>query len=71
MNGSAFRFYKYYSNLQTIMFITKKVTDEIVDVKIKQLRSIHPELAAIAQRIHEMNLKEVVNIIDGFLWSRC
>ena len=31
--------------------------------KIKQLKPIHPELAAVAERIHQMDLKETVNTI--------
>jgi len=34
-----------------------------VDWTGKQLKTIHPELAAVAERIHEMDLKETVNAI--------
>ena len=38
----------------------------MVEEKIKQLKPIHLELAAVAERIHEMDLKETVNcIIEG------
>jgi hypothetical protein len=32
----------------------------MVEEKIKQLKTIHPELAAVAEIIHEMDLKETV-----------
>jgi hypothetical protein len=35
----------------------------MVEEKVKQLKLIHPELAAVAERIHEMDLKETVNSI--------
>jgi diphthamide biosynthesis methyltransferase len=35
----------------------------MVEEKIKQLKSVHPGLAAVAERIHEMDLKETVNTI--------
>ena len=35
----------------------------MVEEKIKQLKPIHPELAAVAERIHQMDLKETVNTI--------
>lgn len=43
--------------------IEKVITNEMVEEKIKQLKPIHPELAAVAERIHEMDLKETVNCI--------
>ena len=39
------------------------LTNEMVEERIKQLTPIHPELAAVADRIHEMDLKETVNSI--------
>src|ERR1700739_620489 len=46
------------------MFIFEKaITNEMVEEKIKQLKTIHPKLAAVAERIHEMDLKETVNAI--------
>ena len=51
------------------MFIFEKaISDEMVEEKIKQLKPIHPELAAVAERIHEMDLKKTVNtiiVVDG------
>lgn len=41
----------------------KAISNEMVEEKIRQLKPIHPELAAVAERIHEMNLKETVNAI--------
>lgn len=36
------------------MFIFEKaVTNEMVEEKIKQLKTIHPELAAVAERVHD------------------
>ena len=44
--------------------IEKAITNEMVEEKIKQLKPIHPEPAVVAERIHEMDLKETVNSID-------
>jgi hypothetical protein len=44
-----------------MLVIEKAITNEMVEEKIKQLKPIHPELAAVAERIHEMDLKETVN----------
>lgn len=41
----------------------KAITNEMVEEKIRQLKPVHPELAAFAERIHEMDLKETVNAI--------
>jgi diphthamide biosynthesis methyltransferase len=46
-----------------MLIIEKAITNEMVEEKIKQLKPIHPELAAVAERIHEMDLKETVNTI--------
>jgi hypothetical protein len=46
-----------------MLIIEKAITNEMVEEKIKQLKPIHPELAAVAERIHEMDLKETVNNI--------
>jgi len=46
-----------------IIIIEKQITNEMVEERIKQLKPIHPELAAVAERIHEMDLKETVNHI--------
>jgi diphthamide biosynthesis methyltransferase len=35
----------------------------MVEEKIKDLKPIHPELAQVAETIHEMDLKETVNAI--------
>jgi hypothetical protein len=47
-----------------MLIIEKVITNGMVEEKIKQLKLIHPELAAVAERIHEMDLKETVNSID-------
>ncbi|MFZ0893402.1 MAG: hypothetical protein WAZ77_02760 [Candidatus Nitrosopolaris sp.] len=46
-----------------MLIIEKAITNEMVEERIKQLKPIHPELAAVAERIHEMDLKETVNSI--------
>jgi diphthamide biosynthesis methyltransferase len=46
-----------------MLVIEKAITNEMVEEKIKQLKPIHPELAAVAEKIHEMDLKETVNAI--------
>jgi diphthamide biosynthesis methyltransferase len=46
-----------------MLIIEKAITNEMVEEKIKQLKPLHPELAAVAERIHEMDLKETVNTI--------
>ena len=46
-----------------MLIIEKAITDEMVEERIKQLKPIHPELASVAERIHEMDLKETVNSI--------
>lgn len=44
-----------------MLTIEKAITNEMVEERIKQLKPIHPELAALAERIHEMDLKETIN----------
>ena len=46
-----------------MLIVEKGITDEAVEEKIKDLRSIHPELAQVAETIHEMDLKTTVNTI--------
>ena len=46
-----------------MIIIEKAISNEMVEEKIKQLKSIHPELATVAESIHEMDLKETVNAI--------
>ena len=46
-----------------MLIIEKAITNEMVEEQIKQLKPIHPELAAVAERIHQMDLKETVNTI--------
>jgi diphthamide biosynthesis methyltransferase len=46
-----------------MLIIEKQITNEMIEERIKQLKPIHPELAAVAERIHEMDLKETVNTI--------
>ncbi len=50
----------YYS----YMFLLQKlITNEIIEEKITQLKSIHPGLATVAEKIHKMDLKETVNTL--------
>jgi len=51
----------------------KAISDEMVVEKIQELKSVHPKLASVAERIHEMDLKEtvrailVVDVLEAFL----
>jgi hypothetical protein len=47
----------------TMLIVEKAITNEMVEEKIKELKPIHPELAQVAETIHEMDLKETVNAI--------
>jgi hypothetical protein len=53
----------YHGSCGIMITYEKAISDEMVAEKIRQLKPIHPELAAVAERIHEMNLKETVNTI--------
>lgn len=56
--------FKLTCQAETKMLIVEKaITNEMVEEKIKQLKPIHPELAQVAETIHEMDLKETVNAI--------
>jgi AICAR transformylase/IMP cyclohydrolase PurH len=49
----------------------KAITDEMVEERIKELKPHHPVFAAILEKVHEMDLKEVVNVlvvIEGLRW---
>jgi len=46
-----------------MIIVEKAITNEMVEEKIKELKPIHPELAQVAETIHEMDLKETVNAI--------
>jgi thymidylate synthase ThyX len=46
-----------------MLIVEKTITNEMVEEKIKELKPIHPELAQVAETIHEMDLKETVNAI--------
>ena len=46
-----------------MLIVEKTITDDMVEEKIKGLKPIHPELAQVAETIHEMDLKETVNAI--------
>jgi hypothetical protein len=46
-----------------MLTVEKAITNEMVEEKIERLKSIHPRLATVAERIHEMDLKETVNTI--------
>jgi hypothetical protein len=47
----------------TMLLVEKIITNEMVEEKIKELKPIHPELAQVAETIHEMDLKKTVNTI--------
>ncbi len=52
------------SRIETNMLIVEKnITDETVEEKIRELKPIHPELAEVAETIHEMDLKTTVNTL--------
>jgi hypothetical protein len=46
-----------------MLIVEKAITNEMVEEKIKELKPIHPELAQVAETVHEMDLKETVNAI--------
>jgi len=46
-----------------MLIVEKNITNEMVEERIKQLKPIHPELAQVAESIHEMDLKSTVNTI--------
>ena len=47
----------------TMLIVEKAITNDMVEEKIKELKPIHPELAQVAETIHDMDLKETVNAI--------
>jgi hypothetical protein len=49
--------------MHSLLLVEKTITNEMVEEKIKELKPIHPELAQVAETIHEMDLKETVNAI--------
>ena len=46
-----------------MLIVEKAISNEMVEEKIKELKPVHPELAQVAETIHEMDLKETVNAI--------
>lgn len=46
-----------------MLIVERTITREMVQEKITELKPIHPELAQVAETIHEMDLKETVNAI--------
>jgi hypothetical protein len=46
-----------------MLVVEKTITNDMVEEKIKDLKPIHPQLAQVAETIHEMDLKETVNAI--------
>jgi hypothetical protein len=57
------RFNIYHENYVTMITYEEAISNEMVEEKIRQLKPIPPELAAVAERIHEMKLKETVDTI--------
>jgi hypothetical protein len=51
----------------TIPIIERAITNEIIEEKIKQLKPIHPELAAVDGRIHEIDLETVTDALEALL----
>ncbi|MEO9320977.1 MAG: hypothetical protein ABI361_09905 [Nitrososphaera sp.] len=49
--------------MQTVLIVEKEITDDMVEEKIRELKPIHPELAQVAETIHQMDLKTTVNTI--------
>lgn len=46
-----------------MLIIEKQISNEMIEEKIKELKPIHPELAKVAETIHEMDLKKTVNAL--------
>lgn len=46
-----------------MLIVEKEITDDMVEEKIRELKPIHPELAQVAETIHQMDLKTTVNTI--------
>ncbi|HEU4823674.1 MAG TPA: hypothetical protein VFS97_09655 [Nitrososphaeraceae archaeon] len=46
-----------------MLIVEKTITDDMIQEKITEVKPIHPELAQVAETIHEMDLKETVNAI--------
>ena len=42
----------------------KAITDEMVEERIKELKPHHPVFAAILEKVHKMNLKEVIQRVS-------
>jgi hypothetical protein len=55
----------YVSNLRgaSMLIVEKGISNEMVQEKINELKPIHPELAQVAETIHQMDLKTTVNTI--------
>jgi hypothetical protein len=56
---------RYVSNLRgaSMLIVEKNISNEMVQEKINELKPIHPELAQVAETIHQMDLKTTVNTI--------
>ena len=46
-----------------MLIVEKGISNEMVQEKIRELKPIHPELAQVAETIHQMDLKTTVNTI--------
>src|ERR1044072_972200 len=46
-----------------MLLVEKGISNEMVQERINELKPIHPELAQVAETIHEMDLKTTVNTI--------
>jgi hypothetical protein len=50
-----------------MLFTEKKVTDEMIQEKIRELKTKHPVFASVLEYIHQMDVKEtLLAIVDGF-----
>jgi len=46
-----------------LLIVEKGISNEMVQEKINELKPIHPELAQVAETVHQMDLKTTVNTI--------
>jgi hypothetical protein len=64
--------YKYPDRPSLLLWILEKaITDEMVGEKINKLKPHHLVLAALLERVHEMNLEETIIafvVIEGLRW---
>jgi len=54
--------YKYFLN-GTIHMLEREITDEMIEEKIKELKSRHPLPVTILENLHEMSLEDTVRVL--------